>query len=273
MWWKNFMLIAFYLCINNFVFSQVKPLANSCCSKAHAHNDYRHRPALWLALKYNFGSVEVDVFPYRDNLNVAHLTKHAARERTLLNLYLHPLFKLIEKQGVQKLYIDNTTPFYLLIDIKKDPEKALKILGRQLEPFSNLLSFTENGKFYEKAVCIVLTGKTPSLHLINEYPFIFIDGSLAQLKTGQKLPERALWVSSSWGDLPRSKRKAEVIEAYFAELDSLARLQNVEIRLWGGPDKMWVWQMLNKYTCFRIHTDRVQAVAKFLQTKGQTQGN
>ena len=91
---------------------------------AHSHNDYKHERPLFSALKQQFYSVEADLWVSGNRLVVTHDFPFSIKG-DLVNLYLEPLQKLVDKRG--SVYGDGR-PFYLWLDIKDWDRQAISIL-------------------------------------------------------------------------------------------------------------------------------------------------
>jgi len=122
---------------------------------AHAHNDYLHTRPLLDALQYGFTSVEADVFPVGGDLLVAHDLIALRPERTLEKLYLAPLAERI-KQNKGHVY-PHSDRFFLLIDIKANPDAAYSNLKALLAKYSEMLTVIQNGHVRPGTITVVLT--------------------------------------------------------------------------------------------------------------------
>lgn len=66
----------------------------------HSHNDYHQENPLSSALKHGLNSVEVDVFPRQDKLFVAHTVFELDAGRTIENLYISPILRMLRQSGI-----------------------------------------------------------------------------------------------------------------------------------------------------------------------------
>ena len=114
---------------------------------AHAHNDYYHERPLLDALEKRFRSIEVDVFSKGDSLFVAHDRNEIEPGRTLRELYLEPIRRLVNMAS--GLLYDTSSPLILLIDIKDRGIDTYKLMDAILQDYSDFLC-THSPKRLEK---------------------------------------------------------------------------------------------------------------------------
>lgn len=67
--------------------------------RGHSHNDYHQNFPLSSALHHGITSVEVDVFPRKDELLVGHTRFELQASRTIKNMYIDPILRLLKKNG------------------------------------------------------------------------------------------------------------------------------------------------------------------------------
>jgi hypothetical protein len=68
--------------------------------RGHSHNDYFQDDPLYSALRHGIHSIEVDVFPRRDQLWVAHTVFEMDSTKRIDNLYVDPLLRLLEHRHI-----------------------------------------------------------------------------------------------------------------------------------------------------------------------------
>lgn len=68
--------------------------------RGHSHNDYHQEDPLSSALKHGLNSVEVDVFPREDKLWVAHTVFELDSTRTIENMYISPILRMLRHSGM-----------------------------------------------------------------------------------------------------------------------------------------------------------------------------
>ena len=110
----------------------VEPLAN-----AHAHNDYWHERPLFDALDLGFTSVEADIFVVDGKALVGHDRQELKPERTLESLYLEPLDSPRQRKRWARAR-ECGNRFFLLVDIKSDPQEAYSLLHEMLSKYADI---------------------------------------------------------------------------------------------------------------------------------------
>jgi hypothetical protein len=240
----------------------VVPLPN-----AHAHNDYEYARPLFDALDNGFTSVEADVFPIAGKLLVGHNRLELTPDRTLESLYLAPLADRVARKG-GRVY-PKSTRFFLLVDIKSDPQATYKILQTLFSKYSKMLTVVENGKVEQRAVTVVLTGDRPKRELGNSNPrYAGLDGRLSDLDSHAPADLMPM-ISDNWsahfhwtgnGPMPASER---------AKLQGIAKRAHAAgrvVRFWATPENEAVWRELRAAGVDLINTDQLARLAKFLRS-------
>ncbi|CAM1508519.1 Fc.00g053670.m01.CDS01 [Cosmosporella sp. VM-42] len=163
----------------------------------HSHNDYWREAPLQSALRTGCIGIEADVWPYRGELYVAHDRGSMTSNHTLSNMYLDPIFEILQGksslpgigmsfQGVYDLVPEQT--LVLLVDLKTDPSISWPILIEKLQPFreQGWLSHVTNNKLLVRPITIVTTGAISIEMVENANPWhdIFFDAPLAKLDGG-----------------------------------------------------------------------------------------
>jgi hypothetical protein len=243
--------------------SPVAPLRH-----AHAHNDYAHPRPLRDALAHGFTSVEADVFLSRGQLLVGHSWLELRPERTLEKLYLEPLRRRA-REGGGYVYSD-TSPFYLLIDLKTDAKATYDALSPLLAKYADVLSTTRDGKFERKAVTAVISGNTPRDAIQGQkLRHAAIDGRPGDLDSDAPA-DLIPFISASWpsqlkwrGDGPMPEAEREKLRAYVARAHKRGRL----VRFWATPEKTMVWHELRAAGVDLLNTDRLDEMRGFLLTE------
>lgn len=136
-------------CLSGSMWGQVLPIP---CG--HAHNDYaQHRPLLSAALQAGMTSIEVDVYPRRGKLCVAHLPLFLGGKIDLEEGYFKPLNAM------------DTLPYplILMIDIKDRSEQAYVLIRELAERYSGLVTwFDVQGRVARPGrVELLLSGSKP----------------------------------------------------------------------------------------------------------------
>lgn len=228
---------------------------------AHAHNDYHHPRPLLDALEQGFTSIEADVFPIAGELRVAHdLPAQPESLPSLRQLYLEPLAARYS-QYYGQLYPGYQGTFYLMIDIKRDGEKAYEILKEQLADYDYLLTI------HGGPLTIFLSGDRPITSVQQDADsLVGIDGRPEDLGKGYSA-ELMPVISQRYGKILNWSGKGPISEQAWQALTELvnkAHAEGKKVRLWASPEKEVVWETLRKAGVDLINTDELAALRKYL---------
>ena len=233
--------------------------------RAHAHNDYLHDRPLMDAVENGFCSVEADIFHVRGKLLVAHTWFDLQMDRTLEDMYLKPLRKLVKENG-GSVHGDGT-PFTLLIDIKKDGEETYRVLDAMLENYPDVFSSVINGQRKPGPVQAIISGARPVEAITkDETRFVGIDGRLGDLKSDSS-PNLLPLISDNWKNNFQWRGEGKFPPAEKEKLKQIidqAHKKQRRVRFWASPDKKTVWNELNKAGVDLINTDDLPGLRKFL---------
>jgi hypothetical protein len=232
---------------------------------AHAHNDYLHQRPLVDALERGFTSVEADIFLVDGNLLVGHERDAVKPEATLEALYLAPLAKRVQQHG-GRVYPTGER-FFLLIDIKSDPQPTYARLEKALAAHADMLTTVAAGNVRPAAVTVVITGNRPRAELLEADPrYAGLDGRPSDLASDA--PSHFMpMISDRWsahftwtghGPMPaaeEAKLKAIVEQAHAADR---------VVRFWATPENESVWKQLRTSGVDLINTDKLDRLAAFL---------
>ena len=250
--------------INGFVFAQPTALP-----RAHAHNDYKHTRPLFDAWEQGFISVEADVFLIKGELYVAHNKPFFKKKKnTLKNLYLKPLQEILAQQDGM-IYPGYDGVFFLMIDIKTDPEATYAVLIKQLKEFAPILTTYHGDKTKPGPITVFLSGNRPFETVLQEgNRLVALDGRPSDLGKGYS-PSFVPVISDNYknhlhwngkGDFPESEsRKLQV-------LVDKTHAEDKQLRLWASPDFPTVWAVLKAAGVDLINTDKLSELRAFLET-------
>ena len=238
------------------------PLAN-----AHAHNDYEHDRPLLDALDHGFTSIEADVFLVEGQLLVAHHVLDVSKERTLEKLYLQPLQERATANN-GRVYKDGPT-VTLLVDIKTNGVAAYAALHDLLAHYDSLISVTQDGKYTEKAVTVIISGDRPIQEIENSRPRrAGIDGRVADLDSDKPAALLPL-ISDNWtnhfryrgvGSMPDTEREK------LHDMVERAHAKGRRIRFWATPETPLLWQELKAAGVDLLGTDDLEKLSTFLRS-------
>lgn len=172
----------------------------------HSHNDYWRSVPLYAAVRTGCIGAEADIWLVDDQLYVGHSTASLTSNRTLQNLYIHPLLDLLEKQNYPAQYqpnegfpssppkqeewngifeVDPTQTFVLLIDFKTSGPETWSYLFSQLAPLreKGYLTHFDGSTIIERPITVVGTGYAPFdlLKANSTYRDVFFDAPLDEL--------------------------------------------------------------------------------------------
>lgn len=240
------------------------------------------------ALEAGCIGVEADVWPYGDDLYVAHTRGSMRPGFTLKSTYLDPLRLLLEDRNcgtadsncsLQGLYdADPSQTVVLLIDIKADAHRAWPILVKQLEPLrqQGWLSTVEEGQMRTAPITVVLSGRVLRASSLLETAHteslgIFFDAPLLSLEQGRYNSNNSYWTSSKFR---RSVGLGWVWNLGPEQLQmvrhqvGLAHNLGLKARYWGLPSsparyRDGMWRTLLEAGLDIINVDDLEGFARF----------
>jgi hypothetical protein len=233
----------------------------------HAHNDYEHQRPLLDALAAGFQSVEADVYLIGGDLYAAHeRPAQPDSARTLKNLYLKPLAGIIQKNG-GKVYPNDKTPFYLMIDIKAQGDAVYQVLKKQLAPYENLLTQYTNQGINYRACTVFLSGDRPFSALLRDsIRYLALDGRPSDIGKGYTTSQMPV-ISDSYFSQVKWFGKGPIPVSEQQRLNDLVTAVHKEgklLRLWASPESVEVWKVLIDAGVDFINTDRLEELNQFL---------
>lgn len=173
--------------------------------RCHSHNDYWRQVPLYQALHYGCTSVEADVWlmdvDERGDFDfyVGHTPTALKRERTLRNLYINPLLRILDTMNRNNTAArangvfesSPTQSLVFLVDLKNNPYTAFDAFSAQLEPLRarGYLTYHNGTDLVSGPLTIVATGRTPYTSILSQPSTrrdIFFDAPLGDLT---KLPK------------------------------------------------------------------------------------
>jgi glycerophosphoryl diester phosphodiesterase len=239
----------------------VAPLKN-----AHAHNDYWHQRPLLDALDHGFTSVEADIFLVDGKLLVGHDREELQSERTLDSLYLAPLARRARQNGGH--VYPSSGRFFLLVDIKSEPQPTYQHLRKLLSEYSDMLTVADRDHVREGAVTVVISGSRPRLQILEGASrHGSLDGRMSDLDSD--VPSHFMpMISDNWpshftwngnGPMPALEK------AQLREIVNKAHKAGRVVRFWATPENEAVWRDLRSAGVDLIGTDELGRLAAFLR--------
>ncbi|TGO36724.1 hypothetical protein BHYA_0116g00130 [Botrytis hyacinthi] len=240
----------------------------------HSHNDYWRSVPLFEAVAAGCTGVEADIWLDKeagsDSLLVGHSMKSLRDDRTLQNLYVKPLLKILENQNNNSIESDESfsnpngvfqsspnTTLTLVLDFKSD--------GPELWPFVNqeLGALRSNGwltnwsnstdKINWRPIIVVATGNAPFDLLISNtiYRDVFYDAPLKDIASSKYNQSNSYYASVSMSTLGRiwlwkfSSSQLNQIKNQVA----LANAKGLKARYWDTPAlpvifREYIWGIL-----------------------------
>jgi len=235
---------------------------------AHAHNDYAHNRPLLDALHFGFTSVEVDVHLIDGVLYVAHdRPSKADPDKSLQRLYLDPLKNIIQQNG-GVVYPDYDVVFYLMIDIKGDPNLIYSALSKELEPIQEYLTIYEGNQTKPGPICLVLSGNRPREKILRASERIMaLDGRPRDIGKGIEASYMPI-ISDNYKHHFKWKGEGPIPSAEWRKLRILvanAHAEGKKVRFWASPENPKVWKTLLAAQVDFINTDDLSGLQKFLK--------
>lgn len=228
-------------------------------ANAHSHNDYEQDEPLVKAWRAGFGSIETDIFLHNGSLLVAHDKNELDSAKTLQQLYLDPLNKIVSDNGGYP-YPDHQKKLILLIDIKTTAILTLKQLTETLGQYPALTN-AHNLQF-------VISGNRPFENAFQAYPkYIFFDGLLSKSYDEQAL-QRIAMMSANLADYTKWNGKTTLSRCDRKKLSGVIRhAHNLRkpVRFWNSPDFEKAWRQLIKLGVDYINTDHIEELEKFFK--------
>ena len=250
--------LLFFLLLLIYTVSAAQP-SSYTVANLHSHNDYEKPFPFWEAYNQGYGSIEADIFLYRDNLIIAHDTTQRKLGRSLDSFYLQPLQQCIIKNNGYP-YADRARMLQLLIDIKTDSSATLSRLVEKLKAYPLITRCA--------AVKIVITGNRPAAAAFTSYPnYIYFDGEL-HVNYSPEAVSRIEMLSdnfraySLWnGNDTIPVKEKKIIEGFITKAHSLHK----KVRFWNAPDTISSWKVFMALGVDYINTDHITAAALFLK--------
>ncbi|MEX0611576.1 MAG: phosphatidylinositol-specific phospholipase C/glycerophosphodiester phosphodiesterase family protein [Pirellulales bacterium] len=233
---------------------------------AHAHNDYWHERPLYDALDHGFASVEADVILVDGSLLVGHERDELKPKRTLESLYLAPLARRVRQNGGH--VYQNGQRFFLLIDIKSDPQATYQHLQKVLSQYADMLTVADRDNVRRGAVTIVITGNRPRIEPAEAARrYAGLDGRMSDLDSD--MPSHLMpMISDHWpshftwnGDGPMPAVEKAKLEETVTKAHAAGRV----VRFWATPENESVWRELRSAGVDLVGTDHLDRLAAFLR--------
>lgn len=221
----------------------------------HAHNDYAKlgRQPLHRALDLGYSSIEVDVYPLDGELKVAHYPLFLKTKSNLEELYLQPA---IERWQKDSCFFENEAPLYLMIDIKRQPEEAYRLLQQLCRRYGAYIQRYDSrvGRWTTAPIRLLLSGQVDRATLKRDsLRCMQLDGRLSDLPLGEQPWPYIGRISQRW---PYARNLDESERSQLRLW--LAQAGTVPLRFWALPQRPALWDELEEMGLSLYHVDRLQ---------------
>lgn len=251
-------------------FSVLVGQVNAALPNGHAHNDYdKSWPALTTALSKGFVSIEIDVFPYQNELKVAHIGFLLGTAPDIESLYFKPLEAWLAQHD--KLFLDKRQQLTFMIDIKKDAAQTYALLRVLCERYKHLITtyYPQQDSVSYGVLNLLLSGNKPYEQVLNDsIQYMLIDGGLGEINDTIRTAAIAPRVSARYGSLFTWKGAGKMPSN---ELDRLRKIvatahaDHRKLRFWGMPNKPVVWKFLLDEGVDWMNVDDLEGYRTFYQ--------
>lgn len=200
----------------------------------HSHNDYHQKRPLFEALEHGMASIEADVFLRDGQLLVGHSEDELQADKTLENIYLAPLLKIVEAKST------SFKPIILLVDFKDRGSDTYLKLKEVLSNYKSMLTEKKDRELIQREITVIISGDRPIEQLRAEKTrFAFIDGRLNRDDIQDKADLIPL-VSDDWTSYFSWNGAGDFPESDFQKLKQLVddcHQHGKLVRFWGIPDE------------------------------------
>jgi hypothetical protein len=242
-------------------------------SQAFSPCDCKQERPLVEALACGFTGIEADVWRVKDQIVVAHDMKDVHKKRTLEEMYLEPLRRLVEEGG-GTLYPRMPQTVQLMIDVKTEAESTYRLLHETLEKYKDILTTFRDGEVEKQgAVTLVISGhRARETMEKQQVRYAAIDGRVPDLLHAVP-PTLMPQVSDRWGEYFKWNGEGEMPEEErrnLRKIVGIAHDNGQRIRFWHTPDKTpeiraAVWRELTAAGVDHVHSQHLAELRDWLQ--------
>ncbi|WP_235841604.1 alkaline phosphatase [Confluentibacter sediminis] len=229
-------IVLFFLVINT--------MAAQNLPYVHSHNDYSQAVPFWNAFSAGANSIEVDVFLKDNKLYATHSEEDIIEGRTIENLYLEPLQKVVSLGFGENKHVQ------LLVDVKSDAYKTLDVLINVLKNYPILI--------HSDKISFAISGNRPKPAEYKNYPdYITFDYQSLDAISADALQKVSL-VSLDYGNFSQWNGKGRLTKADKERIINVikeAKRFNKPFRFWGTPDSKSAWKCFADLGIDFINTD------------------
>lgn len=230
----------------------------------HSHNDYYQERPLFSALDNYMKGIEIDVFYENDTFFVAHSKDEINQNNTIENLYLNPLTKIVN-QNNGYIYPNQTSVFYIFIDIKENGKVVIPKLNQKILSFYKKIKELEKFKFL---VRFVVTGDNDYQSVINTKGVLSIDGNPNDiLRESENNNDIMPIISDNIANWIKAKNINEVSKAEIENLKQfIKKVHNSGklVRFWGYKDEVKIWELMTSLNVDLINNDNPKQFRNYI---------
>lgn len=226
-------------------------------ANAHSHNDYVNALPFYTAYNTGFGSMEADIFSFRNHLLVGHDSADLVKNRSMETYYIKPLDSCI-RANHGNVYSNSNKQLILLVDIKNAPAATLDSLIALLKRYPAITGCT--------TLRVTITGSRPDPEFFTRFPgFIWFDGVLSDTYSATALTRILLFSDNlrsyvNWkGDAQLLPADADKLRAAIKKGHGLGK----PVRFWNAPDTPYAWEQLMGLDADYINTDHIVQLGQF----------
>lgn len=222
----------------------------------HSHNDYHQNVPFWNAYANGSSSIEVDIYLENDTLFATHGKSEIIKNRTIENLYLQPIQKVISLQ------LGDQRKIQLLVDIKTAAEKTLNKLISVLDTYPEIID-NDN-------ISIVISGNRPNTEDYVNYPkYINFDYQSLEPIDDTKIWDKIALISLNFTKFSEWNGKGRLTAEDYKKVSAViekAHSYNKPFRFWAAPDSKSAWKVFRDLGVDFINTDMPNKSSIYLET-------
>lgn len=269
-------LILIILLILSYSFNILNSDENTINLSGHSHNDYYQERPLFSALENYMKSIEIDIFYDNETFFVAHSKDEIKQNNTIDNLYLNPLLEIIN-QNNGYIYPNQTSVFYIFIDIKENGKFVIPKLNQKISSFYKKIKELDKLKLLVK---FVVTGDNDYQSVIKTEGVLSIDGKpedILSLLESNKNNELNNQINNILmpviSDNIRNWTKANNInEVTLDEIEKLrtfiknVHLEGKLVRFWGYKDEKKIWELMTSLEVDLVNNDNPKQFRNYVSS-------
>lgn len=251
--------IALFLLLILNIVSEIQAQLAEPLPNGHAHNDYEKpwKP-LTKALEQGFVSIEIDVFPYKNQLKVAHVGLFLDAAQDLETMYFKPLEAWWKEHG--QFFKDSQQVLTLMIDIKQNGGAAYLLLKELCGKYALI----KDGK-----VSILLSGNKPYKEVLEDsVRSMQIDGGVGEIQHPFYTPQLVPRISAAYGSFFKWTGNGKMPANELQKLRELVQRTHADrrtLRFWAMPNNKKVWKLFLDEGVDWMNVDDLEGFRQFYE--------